>query len=120
MEQPVVTYQPATDEWIVLEDYRFSGFGVDLLIPTGFRTDLASVPRLLWRVIAPFELGLAAPLVHDWLYRHGGRHLHGTVDRLAADGIFREIMIVDGVPAWRCALAYRGVRLFGEWSWNHE
>lgn len=120
MDRAAVGYIPLTNEWEVLDDFRFSGYGVDLLIPAGFHTDLASIPRILWRLIAPYELSIEAALVHDWLYRHGGRHLHGTVDRLAADGIFREIMIAQGVPAWRCAVAYRGVRLFGGWSWQEE
>lgn len=118
MHTPYISYRPRTALWEVLADYEFHGYSIDLLIPQGFVCDLASIPRLLWRIIAPHELGIVAPLVHDWLYRHGGRHQSGTVDRLAADGIFREIMIAEGVAPWRRVLAYRAVRLFGWRAWK--
>jgi hypothetical protein len=46
-------------------------FGM-IQIPAGFVFDLASVPRVLWWLIAPFELSIVAPLIHDWLYRVEG------------------------------------------------
>ena len=39
-----------------------------ITVPTGFITDLASTPRLLWNVIAPFDVARAA-IVHDLLYK---------------------------------------------------
>lgn len=117
-DPPFMVYLPPADAWEVQEDYEFEDFGINLIIPKGFRCDLASIPRLLWRLIAPFELSLTAPLIHDYLYRNGGRHLCGEIDRLAADGIFREIMIAEGVSWWRYAAAYRAVRMFGGSAWK--
>lgn len=114
----LVKYRPSTDDWIVLAVYRYLGCGIELQIPEGRTTDLSSIPRFLWWLIAPFELSIEAPVVHDELYRNGGRHLGGVVDRATADWIFREIMIAERVPAWRYTLAYRGVRLFGRWRWR--
>ena len=37
-------------------------------VPNGFITDLASTPRLLWNLIAPFDVARAA-IVHDLLYK---------------------------------------------------
>ena len=37
-------------------------------VPTGFVTDLASVPRALWWAIAPFDVARAA-IIHDLLYK---------------------------------------------------
>ena len=35
--------------------------------PKGFKTDLASVPRLAWSFIAPFDIARSA-VIHDELY----------------------------------------------------
>ena len=39
-----------------------------ITVPTGFVTDLASVPRAMWWLIAPFDVARAA-IVHDILYK---------------------------------------------------
>ena len=39
---------------------------VSITVPSGFITDLASTPRLLWAFIAPFDVARAA-IVHDLL-----------------------------------------------------
>ncbi len=39
-----------------------------ITVPSGFITDLASTPRILWAFIAPFDVARAA-IVHDLLYK---------------------------------------------------
>ncbi len=39
-----------------------------ITIPKGFKTDLASVPKLLWGFFPPFGVDLIAYLIHDYLY----------------------------------------------------
>lgn len=39
-----------------------------ITVPTGFVTDLASVPRAMWWLIAPFDVARAA-IIHDLLYK---------------------------------------------------
>lgn len=97
--------------------------GYTLVVPMGFITDLASVPRALWSIIAPFELGLAGPIVHDWLYRHGGNIAcvgaqSPLFNRAQADAILRDIMRQDGISRWRCTAGYLGVRVGGASSWQ--
>ena len=41
-------------------------------IPRGFAYDGSSVPRLLWWLVAPFELGIEAPGKHDWFHENKG------------------------------------------------
>ena len=99
--------------------YLYRGRLCTIVIPEGFRFDLASIPRLLWAMIAPFELSIAAPLVHDFLYRYGGMLASGQLlNRSEADTIFAELMEREGVPGWRRVLAYRAVRTFGRGSWS--
>ena len=114
-----VTYHTDTGDWELVEDYRVASSGYRFNIAAGFRFDLASVPRLIWWAISPFELSLSAPLVHDFIYADDGEVPVGSVvpprrfSRLECDRIFRAMMLAEGVPRWRRALAYWSVRWFG-------
>jgi hypothetical protein len=122
LPEPVLAFRSGAGRWRVAEDFRVEVLGERLLVPAGFETDLASVPRGLWWLVAPFELGTVAPVVHDYLYRHGGRPVVGWLpprpwySRAAVDLLFLEIMEATGVPEWRRRTAYAGVRAFG---WRH-
>ena len=39
-----------------------------IVVPKGFETDLASVPRAAWALIAPWDVARAA-IIHDLLYK---------------------------------------------------
>jgi hypothetical protein len=109
--------------WVLLHDYSLLGPGWEMTIPAGFRFDLASIPRLVWWLIAPHELSLAAPLVHDFLYLARGDS-DGVVpaakvfSRSETDRLFRDLMVSEGVPAWRKWAAWVAVRLFGWTGWG--
>lgn len=115
----IVTYDVRARAWELVEPYPLDRPGFSLRIPAGFQFDLASIPRFFWRVIAPFELSLSAPLVHDFLYACQGHPPEGTVvpprtfTRLESDRLFLVLMRLEGVPLWRRWLAYCAVRLFG-------
>lgn len=124
---PVITYLvdgPDGNRWRLEADYIYRDPSQRIQVPEGFTFDLASVPRLLWPVIAPFELSIAAPLLHDVLYRHGGAlpalwvRPRRTWARKEADVLFREIMEREGVSWWRRWSAYLAVRGFGSGSWD--
>lgn len=115
------------DDWIVAK-------GLDLptlrdtrvTIEAGFRTDLGSVPRILWPVIGPHELSVEACLLHDVLCKlRGGTSGDGTHARLfgetwtsrEAHRQFLADMLAYDVPTWRALIAYTFVRIFGpRWS----
>ena len=118
------------NEWVLLEDYMYvmpdEYGGNRVWLPAGLRTDLASVPRVLWALIAPFELSALAPLLHDVLYRGMGRlpldWQEGSVsilDRKQADQVFLTIMRQEGVNRVKRGMAYAGVRLMGGKAWGH-
>lgn len=114
-------YVASAGHWVVDDGFRYHDLrrGIDLEIVPGFICDLASVPRALWWVLAPFELSQCAPVLHDWLYKRGG--LVGgrqAYTREQADQLFQEVMEEEGVPAWRRAAAFRAVRLFGRFAWR--
>jgi hypothetical protein len=107
------------DQWRVEQPFAHQTSKGMLVIPSGFVFDLASIPRVIWNVIAPFELSLAAPLVHDFLYRFGGLLPNGErYTRGEVDDMFLEIMTSEGVSPWRRIAAYRAVRMFGGRAWD--
>lgn len=120
MDAPVLSYDARSCEWVLREPYAYEHDGTRIDVPAGFRFDLASVPRLAWWLVAPFELSISASLLHDYLYRYGGATRVGgrTYRRAEADALFREVMRREGVPGWQWASAYAAVRLFGWTAWR--
>ena len=90
-----------------------------ITVPAGFDTDLASVPRLFWRIFPPSGVYNKAAVVHDWLYvtRKIGPH---AVCRAEADAVLLEAMDTLGVGWWERTTMYRCVRLFGWIVWNRR
>ena len=77
------------------------------MVPPGFRTDLASVPRMPIIYFLTGNSSTEASVIHDFLY------CTKTVSRELADAVFREASAVTGVPAWRRWVMWAGVRLGG-------
>jgi len=78
-------------------------------IPKNFKTDLASIPRILWPVLAPQYSGFVAPaILHDWLYSCGNL---GT--RKWADEVLYSALIQQGVGFYTALEFYATVRFFG-------
>lgn len=129
LPQVVLTRDEARGVWVLFADCSYRP---DLLDPTrkitaikGFETDLASIPRVFWSIMAPEELSLAAPLFHDLLYRRGGTLEAGELDpagysftRIEVDDLFRELMKKAGIPKWKRRTAYIAVRAFSSFAWK--
>ena len=96
----------------------------------GFTTDLASIPRVIWNVIAPWDIARAA-IIHDLLYKSIRQYRwkiekslaqedHGVVIKAkkAADNVFLMAMLDADPPVakWKIHSAYQAVALFGRWS----
>lgn len=82
-------------------------WNVSVLVPEGFKTDLASTPRLLWPIFPPGGPWIRAAILHDYLYSLP------SCSRFLADALFREAMYDLGVPWWRRVVMYYAVRFFG-------
>lgn len=87
-----------------------------LIVPAGFESDGASVPRFLWGAVFPRDdrQALFGALVHDYVYR---THPFGWTKK-DADASFYELMRKGGVSYIRARMAYWGVRLFGGSAWD--
>ena len=99
-----------------------------ITVPKGYITDLASVPRVCWAFIAPFDVARAA-VVHDIMYEKiNGAYKEGKISnkcerekyRKIADNVFRDGMRAaePSVPKWKIFSAYWSVRMFGRWAIN--
>jgi hypothetical protein len=83
-------------------------------VEAGFRTDFATIPRVLWPWLGhPAAEFAQAAVLHDWLYV-----TMAAGSRARADAVFREAMRVLGVAAWKRWLMWAGVRLGGAGGWG--
>ena len=78
-----------------------------VIVPAGFVTDYASVPRAPLTYWLFGGIGDEAAVVHDHLYSTG------AVPRDVADKVYGEALAECGVPAWRRSPMVLAVRLFG-------
>ena len=77
-----------------------------IVISAGLRTDLGSVPPLLWWLVRPYGDRATRPyLLHDALVRDPG------TTRRDADNLLRRALEDEGVPALRARLVWAAVRI---------
>jgi hypothetical protein len=82
------------------------------VVPAGFVTDFASVPRGLWNFFPPTGPYARAAVYHDFLYQMG------TISRADADREFVDGMRALGVfPITRMAM-WAALRMFGGAAWK--
>ncbi len=133
-------FEPVPDSkfWIVRREFTYhitSKYGkYKVIIPFGFKTDFASVPRLFWWLVSPWGRHGKAAVVHDRLYQSIRIMLTDPLyksmfdyfdyaqkdPRKFSDDIFLEAMGVLEVKNWRKYPMYWAVRLFGWFAWQHK
>ncbi len=101
-----------------LYPYRVNYGGKTFLIPRGFESDGASVPRLFWRVVFPNSDSHAttAGICHDYIYR---LQPEGW-SRKEADRMFLAFLLENGASYFSANAAYLAVRLFGGIAWKEN
>ena len=92
---------------------RLDGF--DIVIPEGFETDLASVPRLPLVFFLVGGRGHKAAVLHDWLL------YKAMYTKPICDQYFYHALRENGVGLILAKAMYLGVKLGGQsWYRNHE
>lgn len=81
-------------------------------IPPQFYTDFASIPRALWAIMAPEELGYG-PVPHD-----GGYYFGWDMPRAYWDDVFLAFMELDGIDERKRERAHHAVKWFASDVWN--
>lgn len=108
---PLVARKDGRRVWVLAKELVYSS-GIyeappSILVPVGFCSDFASIPRIFWIVIPPDGSYTAAAVLHDFLYDET------DIPRSLADGIFLEAMKVSGTPWIARWMMWLAVRLFG-------
>ena len=88
--------------------------GRTVIVPSRFKTDFASVPRIFWRIVPPWGAYSPAAVIHDYLYATG------EVSKKEADLIFLELMKRLHVKKWKRNIMYWAVRVGGKPAWNRH
>lgn len=88
--------------------------GTLIIVPPGFTTDFASVPRLFWSIIPPVGKIAIPAIVHDYIY---------TVQpagRKWADAVMFELMRKSGCNWLHCWTVWCVLRIFGRKAWRSK
>ncbi|MFQ6331315.1 DUF1353 domain-containing protein [Nocardia sp. CWNU-33] len=91
--------------WRVAAPLVYHGADEEFVVPEGFRTDFASVPRAFVWLIPRYGVYTRAAILHDYLRSSG---VVGTAD---ADGIFRRALREASVSVPRRWIMWAAVRL---------
>jgi hypothetical protein len=100
------------DRWVLERPLLWETTDEIIVIPPGFTTDLASVPRLAQPIFPVNDRHRAASILHDYIYVIQDRA------RAAADGLFLDAMAMSGVRWVSRRTIWLAVRL-GAWlTWE--
>ncbi len=102
--------KPLTDyDYTTCDVFEIAVDDTVISIPKGFVTDLASIPRALWPVLAPQYSGFVYPaILHDFLYR-----CPDEITRKYADDVLYSALLSEGVSRYTATKFWLGVRAFG-------
>lgn len=103
-------------------DITFRGQTFQILIPKGFKTNFASVPKKFRNVISNVGKYNKDYLVHDWLYnKYVDVKLFGkSFTKSDADVLLREMLKFDGMGLVDRNLVYYSVKWFGKEYWKRD
>lgn len=102
VKEPLVYEQPETKQTFV--------------VPRGFVTDLASVPRAFWAAFPPCGKFTPAAVVHDYIYWYQPQFC----DQKCADDLLLVAMKESNVDLVSRNAIYAGVRIAGKSSWSEN
>ena len=111
--------QPDGELYLVAEDYEVyvecKDYKGNIIIPAGFRTDLASVPQVIWSLIPPFGKHSYGAAIHDYLYANNRKAVNGVFNfsRANCDEIFYNKMRHYQVGKLKARTMWLAVRAFG-------
>lgn len=100
--------------WVIIKSINVMLSNNEVItIPNGFYYDMATIPKILWSIVRPFNDALLATLIHDYLYIHQETH---NLTRAEAD---KEMLIWSNKinnNKFDNYIRYVFVRLLG-WLW---
>lgn len=102
--------------WVVTEPFVYNlGESKYVCVPTGFLTDGASVPRVLWNIVPPWGMHGQAAVMHDYLCEYGlisNGTSYELITRKQADDIFLKGLVDLNINSFSRTLMYAGVSAY--------
>ncbi|EAK1059721.1 DUF1353 domain-containing protein [Campylobacter jejuni] len=97
------------DRFEVIQDYEFALLSFKGIVPKGFKTDGASIPRLFWSLFPPFKSEyFSACAVHDFLCEKA----NSRTDYRTADLALKEAMTLFGCSRLKIFVFYHSCNLY--------
>ena len=93
--------------WSLFEDLICYVNDTKIVVPAGFKTDIASIPQPVHWFCREYGRLNEAAVLHDMLYAAE------IFPRGLNDDIFRAGLIARGIPEWRANVMWGSVRAFG-------
>lgn len=95
--------------YLVCDDTEIQINDFGIVIPQGFETDLATIPRWYWSFLSPHNTKLVAPaILHDYLYVCDYGFTKQEIDQ-----IFLSTLLANNLKYHTAYTMYYVVRLFG-------
>lgn len=104
-KSPLQVEKVGPNLWKLLTPLVYSGLEI-IIVPAGFKTDFASVPRIAWMFCPPVAGNHAEPAVlHDYLCENSHDQPH-------TDRMFLEAMAANGVGWFKRHVMYLSVMFY--------
>lgn len=101
------------ENWHVLETFVATVDGRTVSVPAGYKTDLASVPRLPLAYLIAGNRAPKSAVIHDYLYAtQAGKDY--------ADNVFLAAMKAEGINGFVARSMYFAVRMFGDGPYREK
>lgn len=112
VEEPALRPAREPNEWVIVQEGRWRSPETEFVVPVGWITDLASVPKFLRPVLNRNGRSRYPAICHDWLYNTQKE------SRAFADRVFLHALIAYDMPAWQARIYWAGVRAGGWAPWR--
>ena len=114
---PLVQPFANAENWVLHTDlvYRVGKTRDSVVVPAGFVTDFASIPKRLQSFFSVHGPWLVAGIVHDYLYWNQGE---SGCSREEADGIFRLVMLENNATRFESEAMHTALVLAGRAAWD--
>lgn len=109
-------HRPGHNRWEVIRELHYrTADGRLIVVPVGYLSDMASVPRLARQLVDPQTPAVRRPsVVHDFVYTD----LTHRFTNAEADQILYESLIEEGMGKFMARLIWCAVRLSGRGNWG--
>jgi Protein of unknown function (DUF1353) len=111
-ENDVVVREVSDTAWELVSELGYAGARDRFVVPVGFQTDFASVPRAFQWLVPTYGRYTKSAILHDYLCDEARA---GRFNRDDADGIFRRTMRELGVSFLRRWIMWGAVALASFW-----